>query len=103
MYEVNEEQERVILVGVSDGREDSIFESLDELEELVSTAGAVSVGKLIQNREKLHPGTYIGKGKIEELKEYIRTLEATGIVCDDELSPAQLELLLYLIYLQAEH
>lgn len=91
MYEVNEEQERVILVGVSDGREDSIFESLDELEELVSTAGAVSVGKLIQNREKLHPGTYIGKGKIEELKEYIRTLEATGIVCDDELSPAQLK------------
>lgn len=91
MYEVNKEQERVILVGVSDGREDSIFESLDELEELVSTAGAVSVGKLIQNREKLHPGTYIGKGKIEELKEYIRTLEATGIVCDDELSPAQLK------------
>lgn len=91
MYEVNEEQERVILVGVSEGREDSIFESLDELEELVSTAGAVSVGKLIQNREKLHPGTYIGKGKIEELKEYIRTLEATGIVCDDELSPAQLK------------
>lgn len=91
MYEVNEEQERVILVGVSDVREDSIFESLDELEELVSTAGAVSVGKLIQNREKLHPGTYIGKGKIEELKEYIRTLEATGIVCDDELSPAQLK------------
>lgn len=91
MYEVNEEQERVILVGVSDGRDDSTFESLNELEELVSTAGAVSVGKLIQNREKIHPGTYIGKGKMEELKEYISTLEATGIVCDDELSPAQLK------------
>lgn len=91
MYEVNEEQERVILVGVSDGRDDSTFESLNELEELVSTAGAVSVGKLIQNREKIHPGTYIGKGKMEELKEYISTLEATGIVCDDELLPAQLK------------
>lgn len=91
MYEVNEEQERVILVGVSDGKDDRILESLNELEELVSTAGAVSVGKLIQNREKLHPGTYIGKGKMEELKEYISTLEATGIVCDDELSPAQLK------------
>lgn len=91
MYEVNEEQECVILVGVSDGRDDSTFESLNELEELVSTAGAVSVGKLIQNREKIHPGTYIGKGKMEELKEYISTLEATGIVCDDELSPAQLK------------
>ena len=91
MYEINEEQERVILVGVSDGRDDDTFESLDELEELVSTAGAITVGKLIQNREKLHPGTYIGKGKIEELKEYINTLEATGIVCDDELSPAQLK------------
>lgn len=91
MYDINEEQERVILVAVSDGRDDSAEESVNELEELVATVGAVTVGKLIQNREKVHPGTYIGKGKIDELKEYIRTLEATGIVCDDELSPAQLK------------
>lgn len=91
MYDINEEQERVILVAVSDGKDDGTYESVDELEELVATAGAVTVGKLIQNREKVHPGTYIGKGKIEELKEYISTLEATGIVCDDELSPAQLK------------
>lgn len=91
MYEINEEQERVILVGVSEGSDDGTAESLDELQELVATAGGVTVGRLIQNREKLHPGTYIGKGKIEELKGYISTLEATGIVCDDELSPAQLK------------
>ena len=91
MYEINEEQERVILVGVSDGREDDVYESIDELSEMAATAGAVTVGKLIQNRENIHPGTYIGKGKTEELREYIETLEATGIVCDDELSPAQLK------------
>ncbi len=91
MYDIKEEEERVILVAVSDGRDDSTAESVDELEELVSTAGAVTVGKVIQNREKIHPGTYVGKGKIEEIREFIETLEATGIVCDDELSPAQLK------------
>lgn len=91
MYDIKEEPEKVILVAVSDGRDDKIQESLDELEELVETAGARTVGKMIQNREKVHPGTYIGKGKIDELKEYAEALEATGIVCDDELSPAQLK------------
>lgn len=91
MYDIKEEQEKVILVAVSEKDERETLESVEELSELVSTAGAVTVGKLIQNREKVHPGTYIGKGKVEELREYIRTLEATGIVCDDELSPAQLK------------
>ena len=63
---------------------------MDELEELVKTAGGQTVGRLIQNREKIHPGTYLGKGKIDELKELIWETDATGIVCDDELSPAQL-------------
>ncbi|MBP3702042.1 MAG: GTPase HflX, partial [Lachnospiraceae bacterium] len=54
------------------------------------TAGAVTVGRIIQNREKPHPGTYLGKGKIDEVKELIWETEATGIICDDELSPAQL-------------
>lgn len=82
--------ERVILTGVclSDG--DDTEESLNELEELAQTAGAVTVGKVIQNREQNHPGTYLGKGKIEELKELADRLQATGIICDDELSPAQL-------------
>lgn len=91
MYDMAEKPERVILVAVSDGDEEKVNESLDELAELVATAGAETVGRMTQNREKIHPGTYIGKGKIEELKLYIESMEATGIVCDDELSPAQLK------------
>lgn len=91
MYDMTEKPERVILVAVSDGDENKVNESLDELAELVATAGAETVGRMTQNREKIHPGTYIGKGKIEELKLYIESMEATGIVCDDELSPAQLK------------
>lgn len=90
-YDLKDENERVILIGVSLYDNDDTVESLDELEELVSTAGASTVGKLIQNRETVHPGTYLGKGKIDELKELIAQTEATGIVCDDELSPAQLK------------
>lgn len=83
--------EKVILAGVCLGENDDTEESLDELEDLVETAGAVTVGRIVQNREQVHPGTYIGKGKIEELAEMLETLGATGIVCDDELSPAQLK------------
>ena len=90
MIEIREEEERVILVGVSVHDGDDAEQSLEELEELVKTAGAVTVGKLIQSREPVHPGTYLGRGKLEELKEQTALLQATGIVCDDELSPAQL-------------
>ena len=90
LYELKEVEERVILVAVSTSGEDDTEESLDELEELVRTAGAVTVGRLVQNRERIHPGTYLGKGKIDELQQQIAALDATGIVCDDELSPAQL-------------
>lgn len=90
LIELKEQEERVILVAVSTGDEDDAVHSLDELDELVETAGAVTVGKMIQNRENIHPGTYLGKGKIEELKEQVWELSATGVVCDDELSPAQL-------------
>lgn len=90
LYEMQEELEKVILVGVSTGDNDDTRESLDELGDLVKTAGAEVVGKVIQNREAMHPGTYVGKGKIEEIKELLWELGATGIVCDDELSPAQL-------------
>ncbi len=90
LYDVAESAERVILVGVSLSDGQDMEKSLDELEELANTAGAISVGRMIQNRELVHPGTYLGKGKIEELKELIWETEATGIICDDELSPAQL-------------
>ena len=91
IYDMKESPEKVILVAVSDGDDFKVNESLDELAELVDTAGAITVGRMTQNRERVHPGTYIGKGKIEELKLYIASTEATGIVCDDELSPAQLK------------
>jgi len=90
LFDMKEVEERVILIAVSTGDEDDTRASVDELEELVRTAGAVTVDKMIQNREKVHPGTYLGKGKIDEVKERIWELEATGVVCDDELSPAQL-------------
>lgn len=89
-YEFKEIEERVILVGVQESDGDDTEESLKELSELASTAGAVTVGTLIQNRETMHPVTYIGKGKIEELRLLADELDATGIVCDDELSPVQL-------------
>lgn len=91
LYEIKEKEERLILVGVAVNDGDDTEDSLDELEELVKTAGAVTVAKVIQNRESIHPGTYIGKGKIEEVKDLIIESDATGIVCDDELSPAQLK------------
>ncbi len=90
LIEIKEVEERVILVAVSVADGEDAEASLDELEELVKTAGGMAVGRVIQNRESIHPGTYLGKGKIQELKELLWELDATGIVCDDELSPAQL-------------
>jgi len=90
MEYIQELEERVILVGVQKSEGENMEESLDELAELARTAGAVCAGRLIQNREQVHPGTYIGKGKIEELKNLIVMLDANGIICDDELSPAQM-------------
>lgn len=90
VYELKEIEERVILVGVQENDGEDAAESLKELAELASTAGAVTVGTLIQNREAMHPVTYIGKGKIEELRVLADELDATGIICDDELSPVQL-------------
>lgn len=83
------------MVAVADGTPGSSFEevkkSLAELSELVKTAGGVTVGEVIQNREARHPGTYIGKGKIEEVREEIARTEADAVVTDDELSPAQMK------------
>ena len=90
LFDMKEIEERVILIAVSTDDEDDTRASLDELEELVKTAGGVTVDKIIQNRERIHPGTYLGKGKIDEVRERIWELQATGVVCDDELSPAQL-------------
>ena len=82
--------EKVILVAVADQDTTEAEESLDELEELVKTAGAEVAARVIQVRETPHPGTYIGKGKIDEVNALLYGTNATGIVCDDELSPAQI-------------
>lgn len=92
-YEVRmETQERVIIFaaateGVS---AEETEKSLDELEELLETAGAETVGRMIQSRDRVTGDLYLGKGKVEELKGMIAMFDATGVVCDDELSPAQL-------------
>ena len=87
-YETKEIVEKVILLGVDVG--DDTKESMKELAELVDTAGATVLDSIMQSRERMHPGTYIGKGKIEEVKDRVIELGATGVVCDDELTPAQL-------------
>lgn len=87
-FETKEIVEKVILLGVDVG--DDTKESMRELAELVDTAGATVLDSIIQSRERIHPGTYLGKGKIEEVRERIERLDATGVVCDDELTPAQL-------------
>jgi GTPase len=91
MYEIKEQEERFVLVGVAASDSDDTVKSLEELEELAATAGAVTVGRIIQNRESIHPGTYIGKGKIDEVRTLALETGATGVVCDDELTPVQLK------------
>ena len=92
MVETKKVVEKVILVAVCESAVDEIEtkDSLDELAELIKTAGAEVVGTMIQNLDRRNPGTYIGSGKVTELEELIVRTGATGIVCDDELSPAQM-------------
>ena len=93
--EYNEQkQERVILAGVHRGMRDALWdtteESIHELGELVKTAGGIVVGEMIQNKADLESATYMGEGKLDELKIAIETLNADMIVFDDELSPVQM-------------
>lgn len=89
-FDTGEMIEKVVLVGVCLDDEAQAMRSLDELEELAETAGAVTLAKVLQQREYFHPATYVGKGKLEEIRELAEKLDATGIICDDELTPAQL-------------
>lgn len=91
LHENGNKSEKVILVAVHEGLERSGKASLEELRELVKTAGGTTVGVLEQNLKYIHPGTYLGSGKIEELKTMLVALDATGIVCDTELSPVQMK------------
>lgn len=90
MFDNNELIEKVILFAVDLDNGENIEDNLDELEELVKTAGAVVVGRLIQKKEHVDTATYLGSGKTEELADMVVGTGATGVVCDDELSPIQL-------------
>lgn len=88
--QLEEIKEKVILVGISQQEGDDAQDSLEELAELAQTAGAQVVGAILQSREAIHPGTYVGSGKLLEIRQLLLETNATGIVCDDELSPAQM-------------
>src|SRR5690242_13812503 len=92
MIELAAPMERAILVGAPRKRSNarhSVVEHLEELERLVDTAGGVVVGEVTQQIDKPNPATYLGKGKVDELREEITAKNASLIVFDDELSPSQ--------------
>ncbi len=88
-YDNAQKKEKIILIAVSSYDDGDADASLDELEQLARTAGAEVVAKAVQNREKPHPGTYIGKGKVMEVRGLIDKFGANAVACDDELTPAQ--------------
>ena len=90
-FDTEEQKEKAILLAVDIGDGTDVDASLDELSELASTADAEVVGRLIQAREAFHPATYIGKGKIDEVRDMAAFTEADTLICDDELSPAQMK------------
>nr|WP_026073289.1 GTPase HflX [Robertmurraya massiliosenegalensis] len=82
--------EKVVIVGCQTTEDDLRYQySMDELESLTETAKGKVVAKLIQKRERIHPSTYIGKGKVAELKALEEELEIELIIFNDELSPSQ--------------
>ncbi len=90
MIDTKERLEKVILVAVCRNEAERVEASLDELCELAETAGAQTVGRIVQNLDRFNPATYVGKGKIDEIAALARETDATGIICDDELTPAQM-------------
>lgn len=85
-------EESCVLVGViiSDISEETAQEHLDELEFLAETAGAITIEKFTQKLPYPNPRTYVGTGKLEEIKLYIKATDVELVIFDDELSPSQL-------------
>lgn len=90
MTENTIKEEKYILVAVATGDEEVAWDSLDELSELLDTAGGITIFQTVQNLVRPDKATYIGKGKAEELRESIEIHEADGIICDDELTASQM-------------
>lgn len=88
MYETAERKERFILIAVEKDGADSET-NLNELSLLVETAGAEEVGRIVQKRDAVHSGHYLGKGKLDEVIALVDALDADAVVADDELSPSQ--------------
>ena len=88
-----EREERYILIGVITSDEALVNSSLDELALLLETAGGMECGRLTQRLEHPDARSYLGSGKVEELKQEIYIREADAVVCDDELSPVQMHTL----------
>ncbi len=95
MHENKNEKERAILAGVHTGERDimenTTDESMEELAELAETAGAEVLGMVVQNREKVDRATYLGEGKLEEIREMCENMQANLVVFDDELTGSQLK------------
>lgn len=81
--------ENAVLVGHAGRDKEHLDRSMEELALLADTAGAKVLGSLVQRRGDLHPATFIGKGKLEELKELAGSVKAEMVIFDDDLSPAQ--------------
>jgi GTP-binding protein HflX len=81
--------ERALLVGHARGDGRTVMGSLDELALLADTAGAQVLDRVVQRRGRIHPATFIGKGKLEELKQRLEHTDADVAIFDDDLSPAQ--------------
>ncbi len=92
LYDTDEKIQRFILVGVeAEQTTISAEDSLNELAELLTTAGGEEAGRIIQKMEMQNARTYVGSGKVQEIKTLLAATGADGIICDDELSPAQLK------------
>lgn len=86
-----ETKEKYLLVAINSGDEDAVWASISELSMLLETAGGEAVDGVVQNLLHPDPATYVGSGKAVELGELVEAYGADGILCDDELSPAQIK------------
>ena len=104
MRETDKIRDKVVLVGLNSPvlkrDENATEESLEELVALVETAGGETVGIVLQNRPSPDPRTFIGEGKVEEVKEYCQNNQATMVIFDNDLSPSQMRVLTELLGVQ---
>ena len=89
MHETSTQKERVLLIGIDTGDTTEAERSISELERLADTAQAETVASMLQKRSEPHPATYLGEGKIDEIKQFCEENEIDLIIADDELTGSQ--------------